>query len=166
MNTKKLTFGALLIAIGTILGTIIYIPLGVSKLYPMQHFINIVSAVTLGPFYAVLVAFVISLLRNILGIGTILAFPGSMIGALLAGILFKKTKNILLGGIGELFGTGIIGGIIAYPVAMLFLGKKLSLFYFVVPFLSSSLAGTIIAVGLLSIPMIKAVVYNNIIKQN
>ena len=46
----------------------------------------------LGPGYAVGIAFGSSLLRNLLGWGTLLAFPGSMFGDLLAG-LFLDTVN-------------------------------------------------------------------------
>jgi energy coupling factor transporter S component ThiW len=91
MDTKKLTLSALLIAIGTLTAHILYIPVGVAKCFPIQHAINILSAVILGPWYAVANAFLTSLVRNILGTGSLLAFPGSMIGALLAGILYKKT---------------------------------------------------------------------------
>ena len=94
MNTKKLVFSSMLIAIGTLLGHVIYIPVGVAKCFPIQHTINVISAVLLGPYFAILNAFSISLLRNILGTGSILAFPGSIFGALLASFLYKKTKNI------------------------------------------------------------------------
>ncbi len=91
-GTKRLTMAAMFVAIGVILGNVVYIPVGVSKCFPIQHAINVMSAVILGPGYGVLIAFVISLLRNILGTGSLLAFPGSMIGALLAGFAYKYTK--------------------------------------------------------------------------
>jgi energy coupling factor transporter S component ThiW len=71
-------------------GHLIYIPVGVAKAFPIQHLINILSAVLLGPAYALWNAFAISLLRNLLGTGSLLAFPGSMIGALLAGLLYQN----------------------------------------------------------------------------
>lgn len=145
MNTKKLTISALLIAIGTVSAHIIYIPVGVAKCFPVQHIINVLSAVILGPFYAVSNAFVISLLRNILGTGSFLAFPGSMIGALVSSLVFKKTKNSLFTSIGEVFGTGVLGGISAYPVAKIMMGKEVGVFFFVIPFLLSTLGGSIIA---------------------
>ncbi|RQD74913.1 MAG: energy coupling factor transporter S component ThiW, partial [Halanaerobium sp. MSAO_Bac5] len=89
MKMKKLTFAALLIALGTISGHLIYIPVGIAKAFPVQHLINVLSAVLLGPAYAVWNAFAISLFRNILGTGSLLAFPGSMIGAFLAAYLYK-----------------------------------------------------------------------------
>ena len=41
-------------------------------------------------------AFVTSLLRNLMGTGTLLAFPGSMCGAFLCGILYKYGKRLPL----------------------------------------------------------------------
>lgn len=72
---------------------------------PVQHMVNILCAVVLGPWYGVGVAFVASLVRNILGIGSLMAFPGSMCGALLCGVAFWKSKNLPLTLIAEVFGT-------------------------------------------------------------
>ena len=47
----------------------------------------------LGPGYAVGIAFGSSLLRNLLGWGTLLAFPGSMFGALLAGLFYRGVSE-------------------------------------------------------------------------
>ena len=81
MKIHKLTLAALLVAIGTLSAHLIYIPAGISKCFPVQHAINVLGAVILGPGYATAVAFVISCLRNMFGTGSLLAFPGSMIGA-------------------------------------------------------------------------------------
>ena len=130
MNVRKLTLSSLLVSIGVIGGHIIYIPIGVAKVFPVQHGINLLMGVLFGPWSGVAVAFVISLIRNILGTGSILAFPGSMIGAFLAGFLYQKTKKKSAAVIGEVFGTGIIGAIVSYPIASYFLGKEVSLFFF------------------------------------
>jgi energy coupling factor transporter S component ThiW len=151
MKTKKITISSLLVAIGVIAGNIIFIPVGVSKCFPIQHTINVLSAVILGPAYAVAIAFCISLLRNILGTGSLLAFPGSMIGALIAGILYKKTNNNLLAAVGEVFGTGILGGLLAFPIANFIMGKKIGALFFVTPFLISTIGGSIIAFFILRV---------------
>ena len=156
MNTKKLSLGAALVALGTGLGTLIFIPLGAAKLYPLQHFINIIAAVALGPGYAVLVAFSISLLRNLLAIGSVLAFPGSMVGALMAALIYKQTRNTVLCAVGELIGTGLFGAVLAYPVARLVMGINFPIFYFVIPFFLSSLAGSIIALMLIKSGVLKS----------
>ncbi len=151
MKTKKITISSMLIATGVIAGNIIFIPVGVSKCFPMQHTINVLASVILGPGYAVAIAFCISLLRNILGTGSLLAFPGSMIGALLAGILYKKTKSNLLAVAGEIFGTGILGGLLAFPIANLIMGKKVGALFFITPFLISTLGGSLIAFFVLKV---------------
>ncbi|KAJ53464.1 energy coupling factor transporter S component ThiW [Clostridium tetanomorphum] len=144
MKTKRITFSALLIAIGVFTGNLIYIPVGVSKCFPVQHSLNVLSAVLLGPYHGVAIAFSISLLRNILGTGSLLAFPGSMIGALIAGIFYKKGQKLMYAVIGEVLGTGIIGALLAFPIAKLILGKKVAALFFVVPFSISTIGGSII----------------------
>jgi energy coupling factor transporter S component ThiW len=146
MDIRKLTLMALFVAIGVLSAHLVFIPVGVAKCFPVQHAINILLAVLLGTRYSVTAAFGISLLRNILGTGSLLAFPGSMFGAALAGIFYRKTNHILGAIAGELIGTGIIGGLIAYPVAKFVIGSKVAaVFFFVVPFLVSSAGGSILA---------------------
>lgn len=145
-NIIKLTLTAMFIALGVV-GSFISFPLFGSKCSPVQHMVNILCAVFVGPWYGVAAAFITSLIRNFTGLGTPLAFPGSMCGVLLAGILYRVFKKLPLAYIGELVGTGIIGGMLAYPIALLIMGNKTAaLFTFVVPFLISSSVGTIIAI--------------------
>ncbi|KNF10192.1 thiamine-precursor transport protein ThiW [Gottschalkia purinilytica] len=151
MKTKNLVFSALLIALGVLGSHIIYIPLGPSKCFPVQHVINILSAILLSPIYSVSNAFIISLLRNVLGTGSLLAFPGSMIGALLASLLFKRTKSITVALIGEVIGTGVIGALVSYPVAKIIMGQDISPLFFIIPFTISTLGGSIIAYVVLSL---------------
>lgn len=149
MKTKKLTVSAMFIAIGVLAGNLIYIPIGAAKCFPIQHTINVLSAVLLGPWYAVGNAFCISLLRNFMGTGSLLAFPGSMLGALLAGLVFKASSNKLAAAGGEIFGTSILGGLLAVPIATLVMGKEAGAFLYIFPFFISTLGGSIIAVLLL-----------------
>lgn len=141
---KKLTLAGILVAMGVVCSTF-YIPIGVAKCFPVQHLINVLAGVLLGPLYAVGMAFVTSLIRVMWGTGSVLAFPGSMCGALLCGVLYKYTKNTLMAFIGEVFGTGIIGAILAFPIARFFLSKTAALFGFVIPFGLSSFAGAAIS---------------------
>ena len=62
------------------------------------------------------------------GIGSLMAFPGSMFGALVCGIIYAKTKNVLGTLIGEVFGTALLGGLCAYPIAIFFMGSSLKIF--------------------------------------
>ena len=141
--TYKLSLSGVLIALGVVLSAF-YIPVGGAKCFPVQHLINVIGAVLLGPWYAVINAFIISLIRNMYGLGSLLAFPGSMIGALLAGYAYKLSGNHRLAAFGELIGTGIIGGIVAAPFAGALMGMEVALFFFVVPFVLSSFAGSIL----------------------
>lgn len=144
-NTKKLAAAALLAAVAVV-GSTFSVPVFGSKCAPVQHLVNVLCAVLLGPFWGVACAFVASLIRNLTGLGTPLAFPGSMCGALLAGLLYSKMKNILAACAGEVFGTAVIGGMLAYPVASLIMGNSsAALFTFVVPFLISTAGGSILA---------------------
>jgi energy coupling factor transporter S component ThiW len=157
-NTHKLTLTAMMIAIGTISSNLFYIPIGFTKVFPIQHFLNVLSAVLLGPYYAVAQAFCVSLLRNIMGTGSPFAFPGSMVGALLASLLFLKTRKIYLAFFGEVIGTGIIGAMLCYPIATLLLGQKATLFGFIPLFIFSSFAGALIGFVILTVFLRKKVV--------
>lgn len=154
MNIRKLTFTALFIAIGVLSAHLVYIPVGVAKCFPVQHAINVLLAVILGTRYSTGAAFTISLLRNLLGTGSILAFPGSMIGAALAGILYKRTGHILGAVAGEIIGTGLIGGLIAFPIAKFLLGTPVGAFFFIIPFLISTTGGSLIAWLLYKTPVV------------
>jgi len=161
MNIKKLTQSSILIAIGVAIGNVLFIPVGIAKCYPIQHVINVLTAVLIGPWYAVANAFVISIIRNMLGVGSLLAFPGSMIGAALAGILYYKTKKVWAALLGELVGTGVIGAIVGWPIANLLMGKSVGVFTFVIPFILSSFSGIVIASILLKATSFKKLVTQN-----
>lgn len=146
VNIKKLTLTALFAAIAVV-GSMFSFPIFGSKCAPVQHLINVLGAVILGPGYAVEAAFVASLIRNLLGLGTFLAFPGSMCGAFLAGILYQYGKKLPLAYLGEVFGTSVIGGMLSYPIAAFIMGNKAAaLFTFVLPFFVSTAGGTVIAI--------------------
>ncbi len=146
-NTKKIALAGVLCAVAVV-GSMFSFPVFGSKCAPVQHMVNVLCAVLLGPWYGVAVAFVASLLRNLLGLGSLMAFPGSMCGALLCGIVYHKTKNLLATLCGEVFGTGIIGGLLAWPVAVFLMGKAagdIAFYAYIVPFLVSTVGGSIIA---------------------
>lgn len=144
MNLRKLTVAGMLVALSVILSTF-SIPIGASRCFPIQHMVNVIAAVFLGPLYGVSMAFCTSLIRNMIGTGSLLAFPGSMAGAFICGLVFYYTHRVSLTCFGEIIGTGIIGGMLAYPIASLMMGQEAALFTFVVPFLMSTTVGTIIA---------------------
>ena len=69
-----------------VVGSMLQFPVFGSQCAPVQHMVNVLCAVLLGPGYGVVVAFLASVLRNLLSLGSLLAFPGSMCGALLCEI--------------------------------------------------------------------------------
>lgn len=148
-KTKKITYTAIIAAITTVCSSIVVIPLGFAKVFPIQHFANVLSAVLLGPWYAVLQAFLTSTLRNMMGTGSLFAYPGSMIGAFLAAILYKKTKKLEFAALGEVFGTGVLGAMATYPIAILFMGQEAALFGLVPAFTLSSFVGSLMGYALL-----------------
>lgn len=149
LSVRKIAAAGVLIAAGVICSPLCF-PVGASKCFPVQHLINIIASVFLGPSYAVIMAFITSVLRLATGMGTLLAFPGSMFGALIGGLCYKFFKKLPFAYIGELIGTGIVGGLAAYPVAVFVMGKEAALYAYILPFLISSAGGTIIAVFLVT----------------
>ena len=151
-QTKKLCLAGILCAVAVV-GSLFSFPVLGSKCAPVQHTVNILCAVVLGPWYGVLVAFCASLIRNLMGLGSLMAFPGSMLGALLCGIAFWKTKNVPLTLVAQVMGTGILGGLCAWPVAILFMGKSagdVAFYAYIVPFLISTVGGAIISAFLIA----------------
>ena len=88
-QTLRLTLSAVLCAVAVV-GSTLSFPVFGSKCAPVQHVVNVLCAVLLGPWYGVGVAFCASLIRNLMGLGSLLAFPGSMCGALLSALIYRK----------------------------------------------------------------------------
>ncbi|WP_040213551.1 energy coupling factor transporter S component ThiW [Clostridium polynesiense] len=146
-NIKKLAMAGILCAIAVV-GSLFSFPVFGSKCAPVQHMVNIICAVLLGPAYGVGVAFAASLIRNLMGLGSLMAFPGSMFGAFLCGLAYWKTKSLSLTLLAEVFGTAILGGLSAYPVAILFMGKSagdIAFYAYIIPFLISTVGGSILS---------------------
>ena len=155
MKTKNIARAVILVAIAVALSPF-FIPVGISKCFPAQHMVNVLAAVMLGPWYAVVIALVAGSIRNILGLGTLLAFPGGMIGALLAGLAYQAFRNVYLAGLGELIGTGLLGALAsAWMVGPLFMGKSMAVGTLIIAFSVSTLGGTII--GILALHLLRKV---------
>lgn len=150
-NTRKLAIAGVFCAVAVV-GSLFSFPVFGSKCSPVQHMVNILCAVLLGPGYGLSAAFAAALIRNLLGLGSLMAFPGSMFGALVCGVVYAKTGNIFGTLIGEVFGTAILGGLCAYPVAVFFMGQSaagLAFYAYIIPFLISTAAGAIISAVLI-----------------
>ena len=109
-SLRKWIFSALLVAAGVLLSPLFSFPLGVTRAFPLQHMINIFLAVLCGTKFSTSAAFGTALIRNILGTGSLLAFPGSMIGAFLSGYLYSKTQKLWCAVLGEFVGTRLSAG--------------------------------------------------------
>jgi energy coupling factor transporter S component ThiW len=157
-GTRQVAQAVILVAIGVALSPITSFPIGIAKVNPTQHFVNVVGAILLGPWWAFAIAGIIGILRNALGVGTLLAFPGGMIGALLAGYAYRLTRNIYLGAAGEVIGTGILGALVSgWLVAPVFMQSTMSIGLLIASFLGSTVIGTIL--GVLALKLLERVGY-------
>jgi len=156
-NVRKLCMAAFLTALAVV-GSMFSFPFLGARCSPVQHMVNIIAGVYLGPWWAMGSGFCAALIRNITGLGTPLAFPGSMAGAFLSGAMYHwilKGKplavRLISAYLGELFGTSVIGGTLSYPIAFLIMGnEQATLFGFVYPFFVSCVVGTVIAAVLVT----------------
>ncbi|MBP2627762.1 MAG: thiW protein [Firmicutes bacterium] len=142
-NLLKLVMLSMLIALGVVISPI----LRIEGMCPMAHFINIVCAVLLGPWYALLCATLIGVIRMMLMGIPPLALTGAVFGAMLSGIFYRMSKGKLIYAVvGEVIGTGIIGAIVSYPVMAFIYGKTGLTWLFYVPlFVCGTLIGGTIA---------------------
>ncbi|WP_060204221.1 energy coupling factor transporter S component ThiW [Sporosarcina koreensis] len=146
MSTRKLVLMTVFTAIAVAGSVFVSFPAGIARAYPIQHAVNVIAAILLGPIPAVIIAFMTGLVRILTGTGSLLAFPGGMIGAALAGLLYKQSGRVWLAATGEIIGTGIIASLFAVPYAAVLMGTTVTAFFFMPPFLVSSVSGAIIGV--------------------
>lgn len=149
MHTRVVARAAVLTALA-VAASPFFIPVGIAKCYPAQHMINVMAAAMLGPVPAVLVAFMAALARNVLGLGTLLAFPGGMFGALLAGLAYRAFRRPLAAAVGEVLGTGVLGALAsAWLVGPVLLEKPMAAGTLMVAFGVSSLGGALVGLAAL-----------------
>ena len=132
-STRKLVLTAMMACLAFVLNTFVYFP----AMAPFQHFVDVVAAVFLGPWYACAAAFLCGIMRMISG-RTIQAVAGAVFGPILGGLLYRKTKSIWLTFVGEVIGTGIVGALVSYPLMKWFYGLDAQQWYYYVPFYTPS----------------------------
>ncbi|HQC35847.1 MAG TPA: energy coupling factor transporter S component ThiW [Bacillota bacterium] len=146
-NVRKIALAGIFCA-AAVAGSVFSFPVLGSRCAPVQHMVNILCALLLGPGYGVGVAFTASLIRNLAGLGSLMAFPGSMLGALCCGLSYNKFRNLALTLAAEVFGTALLGGLCAYPVAVFLMGRnagEIAFYAYVGPFFISTSAGALVS---------------------
>lgn len=146
---NRLAVVAILMAIGVVGSYLVVIPIGIVRAFPVQHFLNIVTAVVVGPGAAIAMAGGTAILRILLGTGSILAIPGSLTGAILVGAMLRITRKRLPLCLAEVVGTGVLAPFLCVPIAKLVLGSELLVMAVLPSFFLSSLVGSILAYLLL-----------------
>jgi len=158
-DTRKVAYAVVLAAIGIALAPYTSFPVGIAKINPTQHLVNVLGAVLLGPWWATAIAAIVAIIRNMMGVGTLLAFPGGMIGAFLAGICYRKWRHLYVGAAGEIIGTGLIAPVAsALFIAPVLMGKAIPLFALLPSFLGSTIVGACLGVFALKLLVAAGVV--------
>lgn len=135
---QRMVWMAMLVAIGFVLSPILRVP----GMAPMQHFINVIAACTLGPSGAFLVALLINVLRMLLMSINGLAITGSIFGATLAGIFWVRGKKPIWAAVGEWIGTGLIGSMLSFPLMKFVYGiGEIALFTYTPGFIAGTTIG-------------------------
>ena len=147
LDIKKMVLSAMFGCLSFVLCSFVYFP----AMAPFQHFVNVLAAVFVGPYYGFAAALLCGILRMMSG-RTIQAITGAVFGAFLSGFCYQKTKKLAFAVIGEIIGTGIIGALASYPLMKFVYGMDLQSPIYYIPFYTpSSMMGAFLAVLVLGI---------------
>lgn len=140
-TVRKMALAGVLTALSFATSSVVVLP----NMAPFQHFFNVITAVLLGPWYAIAVAFLTGSLRMILAGRPILAIVGAVIGAGLAGFLYCWTGKYSAAVIGEVIGTGVISAIVTVPLMnVLYHAHVPSLFFYIPFFMPAATFGAVL----------------------
>ena len=143
--TRKMILSAMFACLAFVLNTFVYFP----AMAPFQHFVDVLAAVFVGPWYAFAAALLCGILRMLSG-RTIQAVAGAIFGPILGGLLYRKFHNFWVVLLGEVVGTGFVGAMVSYPLMKLFYGLDAQSPFYYIPFYApSSILGALLAVGVL-----------------
>ena len=100
----------------------LWFPILTSKAFPIQHMINALAGVLLGPVDAVIIAFLIGVLRVSYNLGTIYAFPGGLPGGFVVGLFHIALRKYV--------GRGRAAKLAVWtePIGTVLIGATLSVF--------------------------------------
>lgn len=147
VKIRKMVLTAMFACLSFVLCTFVYFP----SMAPFQHFVNVLAAVFLGPWYGFAAAFLTGVMRMMSG-RTIQALVGAIFGAFLSGLLYQKTKRLWAAVVGEVIGTGIISAMVAYPLMKMWYGLDAQSPFYYIPFYTpSSMMGAFLAVLVLGV---------------
>ena len=133
ITTKKMALTAMLACLAFVLNTFVYFP----AMAPFQHFVDVLAAVLVGPWYGFAASLLCGIMRMMSG-RTIQAITGAIFGPVLGGLIYRKTKNVYLVFVGEVFGTGVIGACASYPLMKMFYGLDAQSPFYYIPFYTPS----------------------------
>lgn len=142
VRIRKMVLTAMFACLSFVLCTFVYFP----AMAPFQHFVNVLAAVFLGPWYGLAAAFLTGVMRMMSG-RTIQAIVGAVFGAFLSGLFYRKTQRLWAAVAGEVIGTGFISAMVAYPLMKLWYGLDAQSPFYYIPFYTpSSMMGAFLAV--------------------
>lgn len=142
-TTRTLVLAALFAGLGVLLSGFA-IPVGGARIFPLQHTLNAVAGVMLGPWWAAGSALVTATLRVALGTGSLFAFPGSPFGALVVGFVYlwlRRDAAALFEPLGTVFIGATLGALLISPLLE---GAGGGLFALMVAFALSSIPGAVL----------------------
>jgi len=143
VSTRRIALAAVLIALTVALSGF-YVPIGTTKVFPVQHMVNGVAGVLLGPWWAAIMAVITGTIRNVLGIGTLYAYPGGIPGALVVGLLHRYFRRTDLAALCEPLGTVVVGATLSALILAPMQGHSLTMVFFWTAFAASSVPGAVI----------------------
>ena len=146
---RTITTAGLLCAVAVLLSGF-SVPVGPTKCFPVQHAVNVVAGVLLGPWWAAGAAFAASAVRNMIGTGTLFAFPGSIPGALAVGFAWKVFKKDIAA-LAEPVGTGVLGAWLSAVIIAPSMNSAVGFGVLMPAFLASSVPGALIGLAVLTL---------------
>ena len=118
----RMVLAAMFACLAFVLNTFVYFP----AMAPFQHFVDVIAAVTLGPWYACAAAFICGILRMLSG-RTVQAVTGAVFGPILGGLLYRRFHSLWAAALGEVIGTGFFHRILPADEVVLRTGCRVTL---------------------------------------
>ena len=146
---RKVTLAGLLAALAVLLSGF-SIPVGPTRCFPFQHAVNAVAGILLGPWWAAGAAFASSFIRNMLGTGTLFAFPGSIPGALAVGFAWRVFRKDWVA-LAEPIGTGFVGAWLSAVIIAPSIGSTVGFGILMPAFMASSVPGALLGWAALAV---------------